>query len=189
MPFGNGIISDIELTNCTIDELGATLGAKQPSEEEFDFMDSELGRLGEETDEAKVQRQLQDLQTEPLFFIEAMAKASDPNVSTSPHKKFNSRLFDTFNSAISARTSEEDEPDWSETETHLQGIAKTEHPDHPSYSPIDTYDRFTSLYAWRAKSALSKPSLQDAVSSGIRTGTVIGVAAAGAAVAALIALQ
>lgn len=147
---------------------------------------TELGRLGEETDEAKVQRQLQDLQTEPLFFIEAMAKASDPNVSTSPHKKFNTRLFDTFNSAISARTSEEDEPDWSETETHLQGIAETEHPDHPYYSPIDTYDRFTSLYALRAKSALSKPSLLDAVSAGIKTGSVAGVVAASILAATII---
>jgi hypothetical protein len=65
MAFGDGIISNAKLTDCTTDELGTILGAKQPSEEEFEFMDSELGRLGEETDEAKIQRQLQDLQTEP----------------------------------------------------------------------------------------------------------------------------
>lgn len=178
MAFGNGILSDAEVTNYTVEELGTILGADQPTEEEFAFMDSELERLGKGSDEERFQRQLLDLQTEPLFFIEAMAVASDPNLSPSPHKQFNSALFRTFSSAVTARKSKEDEADWSKTEGFLQKVAEMEDPDHPSYSEINSYDGFTSLYALKAKSVLSKPSAQDAESSGVMKGTVVGMIAA-----------
>lgn len=178
MPFGNGIISNAQLTNCTTDGLGDTLRASRPSTDEFTFMNSESRRLGQETDGAKTRRQLADLKIEPLFFIEAMAQASDPNLSHSPHKKFDSELFKTFNSAISARNSEENKADWSDTEGHLRRIAEMEHPSHPAYNPIHSYDGFTTLYASRAASALSKPSLWDAVSSGAWDCSAVGLMAA-----------